>query len=180
MFVMNFQILVHLDLFHSLSCLLLPNLFKMPVFILWSRKCDSGEDVVNRPITVLASCVPLAWLCRIVTKFGRRTQARKRACVAAQGALACLASLRVCVKSEYKSHLTLTLTLKNKSVFDLNRSISLYVVRVIAPPPAKRKHLFLSVTSMVPVTTPEPARLKGNRKACSVFSSDAFLSLVII
>ena len=77
----------------------------MPVFILWNRKCDSGEDVVNRPITVFASCVPLAWLCRIVTKFGRRTQARKRACVAAQGALACLASLRVCVKSEYKSHL---------------------------------------------------------------------------
>ena len=31
------------------------------------------------------------------------TQARKRACVATQGALACLASLRVCVKSEYKA-----------------------------------------------------------------------------
>ena len=74
--------------------------------------------MVNRPITTFASCVPLAWLCRIVTKFRRRTQARKRACVAAQGALACLASLRVCVKSEYKSHLILA-HVQNKSNWEL-------------------------------------------------------------
>ena len=91
------------DLFHSLSCLLLPNLFKMPVFILWNRKCDSGDDVVNRPITVFASCVPLAacvalsdshkiWETHASTQEGLRSCARG-SCVSC--VLACLRKIRV-------------------------------------------------------------------------------------
>ena len=60
--------------------------------------CPQGKDGFI-PITALRAACGLRSFCWIVKQIERRTQAGKRGYVTTQGALACLACLRACVKA---------------------------------------------------------------------------------